>query len=144
MNMSGTDDIPNDIARQIEASLSGMDRAVQEVVTQLDGRLSVYRDGVPERTIVGRINEKFFCKLGISPVLRQAEVEWRRDNYEFWLMAHVWTDDNNARRSWVKKIAVMSDVPTEYAKARALLQSALRAVEQVKETDLKPAKEIRL
>lgn len=75
--MSHTGEIPQEIARSIETSLARMDRAVQEVVSELDGKLSVYRDGVPERTIVGRINAKLFCKLGISPVLRRAGVGWR-------------------------------------------------------------------
>lgn len=142
--MSETDEIPKERARQIDASLSRMDRAVQEVVSELDGSLSVCRDGIPERSVVGRMNEKLRCKLGVSPVLCRAGVGWQPENYEFWVMAHVWVDDKNVRRSWVKKIAVIDDVPEEYAKARALLQSALNAIKQVKETDLKLANDVRL
>lgn len=59
-------------------------------------------------------------------------------------MAHVWADNDNRRRSWVRKIAAVDDVPEEYAEARALLETALDAVKQVNEADLKAAEEVRL
>lgn len=137
---SSLDNIPQEIIEDIRASLARLDCAIEAMAAKIGGSISVYREFVPQRSIVVENPGKISRKLGVYPVLRSSEKGWRRDNYEFVFVAHAWIDTGGKRYVWDKTVVRTSIVPETYPEGLRLLEQCWAASNEIAETDLKAPK----
>ena len=116
-----------------------LDPAVQALSSAIGGKISVYRDFVPQRTVVVESPRDISRKIGVYPILQDSDRGWQRDNVEFAFVAHAWIDKAGKRYSWNKTISRLQVIPEVPAENLALLEKCWLAATNVKEADLRAA-----
>ena len=132
--MSKSREIPWQVERYIEESLSRLGNAVQTLADRIDGKISVREHNRPKRIIMV-CHDGMMKKIEIGAAIRDIEKGW--DSYYYHATVFAWQDIRGGRAIWVQDIVSIDEIPKDDKKNMQLIEKCWKALLKVKEKDLK-------